>query len=429
MNLLRVSLVVGLLACGGAGLWGDASLHRPSPQAGARAAHSPGAAIQAAPSRPLTPPRAGEDRRSGRAAPQVPPTAPPVATLRWVEPTALDRGLAALLPDNRAVSLVVGVSGPGGADVDPTLGRFTWRLASGRGRLIPFNDGTECRFLPEAGSAEATVVEVRFSLAEAPQRGRLIPPVSAEHLDAEGRLFGFELGHWPDPQDAAHLRALGGYEWVRLHPAAYRPPQWFYPVTRANKEWPISRHVRLGDFAMDHPWFSLGMPQWVAIDPLLVAKLEDLADLLHGAGIAFERFTFIYGFRSPAYNLGRIERDQDETLKSPFSMHMYGRAADILIDTDGDLRLDDLDRDGQITVRDAAVLMHYVNELDRRYRAQGDPRVGGAGLYDHHDFFERPVQSPYVHVDVRGYLAEDGTLIRWPARWPDSGEPIRWGQL
>jgi hypothetical protein len=80
-------------------------------------------------------------------------------------------------------------------------------------------------------------------------------------------------------------------------------------------------------------------------------------------------------------------------------------------------------------VRDTIPLIHCVNILDRRYRTQKIPLYGGAGIYDHHDFWERPVQSPYVHTDVRGFLDEDGTLIRWPRTWPDTGELISWGKL
>ncbi|MBN1475832.1 hypothetical protein JXA47_03670, partial [Candidatus Sumerlaeota bacterium] len=235
---------------------------------------------------------------------------------------------------------------------------------------------------------------------------------------------------YPNAHDLEYLQTLeGDYEWVHANADRFEVPLWFYPVTEESRDWWISPHLRLGEFVLDHTWFSLGMPQWVAIEPRLVSKLEDLAALMHGSGFEFDHFTLIYGFRPPSYNLGRIERDAEETLKSPFSQHMYGQAADLIIDTDGDLRLDDLNGDGEVTVRDAAVIMSFINALDRHYRTEGDPRVGGAGIYDHHDFFERPILSPYAHLDVRGFLRENGTLYRWPANWPDTGEPIRWGEM
>jgi hypothetical protein len=373
--------------------------------------------------------------------------------LEWRSPDALAQGYAALLPSNRATVLSVRVVDEV-TNRDPDLvaipdeEEFVWRLESGEGLLTPRGDGSRCRLLPQASLGEPLVVSVtltrtyhdpgrrlfkREQTHTATLRGRIVAPISADHMDARGRIEGFQIGEYPDPYDQQLLESLGGaYDWVREHADRYDPPQWFYPVTGASRDWAISKHVRLGDFILDAPHLSLGMPQCAAIDPLLLAKLEELAEEMHDAGHAFDHWSFIYGFRSPNYNLGRIEQDQEDSLKSPFSQHMLGRAADIIVDTDGDGILDDLDGDGEITVRDAAVIMHHVNVIDRRHRATGNPRMGGAGLYAEHDYFERAAaigQSPYVHVDVRGFTRDDGTLFRWPSIWPDSGEPIRWSEL
>ena len=185
----------------------------------------------------------------------------------------------------------------------------------------------------------------------------------------------------------------------------------------------------LGDYAMDYPWYSLGYPQYVALDWTLLRKYEDLIELMHSSGVEFSKFRLIYGFRSPVYNHTAMQRDGEVTLKTWFSMHQYGRAMDMIIDEDGDLVLDDLNGDGFHDVDDAVEVMKYVNVLDRRYREQGRiEMVGGAGLYYDHDFFERPVQSPYVHMDVRGYLAEGNILVRWPANWR-SGPQIDWSEI
>jgi hypothetical protein len=169
------------------------------------------------------------------------------------------------------------------------------------------------------------------------------------------------------------------------------------------------------------------MPQYIALDYNLIRKLEDLIDLMNADGFAIERFTIVYPFRSPYYNLTSIEEDGQETLKAPFSMHQYGKALDIVLDQDGDLVIDDLNQDGQIDIHDPEVIMHYVNLLDRKYREEKDPRLGGAGLYTHTDFHERK-QTPYIHFDVRGFTSPNGNLVRWPSHWPD-GTPIRWGQI
>lgn len=368
--------------------------------------------------------------------------------LRWVRPEELAEGYAALLPNNRGVSLRVEVDDRvreqfPNLQADESLDEYEWRLSTGEGRLWPRLDGSRCRFLPQVSTDEPIVIIVRLTRTYTDRRrgqpdrtattslmGRIIAPISGEHLDGAGFLRGFEIGVYPDVHNPQLFEELGpGYEWVQANPDRYATPDWFYPVTRESLDWPISEHLRLGEFILHRPWFSLGMPQWFALDLGLISKMEDLAALMHDAGYEFDHFTLIYGYRSPSYNLGRIERDNEETLKSPFSQHMYGRAADFIIDTDGDLRLDDLDGDGDVDVRDAGIILHFVNVLDRRYRNLGDPRVGGAGVYDHNDFFERPVQSPYAHLDVRGFLRDNGTLYRWPGTWHDTREPINWGAM
>jgi hypothetical protein len=376
----------------------------------------------------------------------------PPLTLHWTRPAALAEGFAALLPSNRAEILDVEVDDRvrethPRLQADTLRDVFRWRLESGDAQLTPLRNGSRCRLFPRASAEKPIVVSVRMTrtyveparpFRRARERqftatvtGRIVAPVSGERLSAQGWLEGFEIGRYPNPRDPVLLAGLGGtYNWVQLHAARFEPPPWFHSVTRQSRGWPISEHIRLGDFTIDERYFTLGMPQWVAIDPLLISKLEELAAEMHRAGHAFAHWSFIYGFRSPSYNARRREIDGRDSLKSPFSQHMFGRAADIIIDTDGDGILDDLDGDGAVTVRDAAVIMRFVNALDRRLRAVGDPRVGGAGLYGAHDFFERADhvgQTPYVHVDVRGFVHEDGTLFRWPSRWPDTGEPIPWG--
>lgn len=420
-----------------------------------------GLSVPATP-RPSTPASAGPlpvgPPPPAAAPPDLPPVGPPYVppplpapggqtnlpgelALTWTAPPALVENCAVLMPSDAPVTLAVA---PAGGLVTGTRSDvYEWSLTSGDGQLVPSADGMSCRFTPGQITAQAPVV-VTVRLVRTDQGtgqreitgtllARLVAPASAAQI-VQGALQGYPLGEWPDPTDRAHLATLeGDYTWIIDYAHHYQRPAWFYPVTEESRHWPISRHLELGDFALDARYLpGVTFPQWVAIDPMLVSKLEDLAGLMHRDGHRFDRFDVIYGFRSPAYNLGRIAIDGDESLKTPFSQHMYGRACDFMIDADGNGILDDLNGDGQITVRDAAVIMHYINVLDRQYRSQGDPRVGGAGLYDHHDFFERAAvlgQSPYTHIDVRGFLTSGGTLFRWPTEWPDTGERILWGRI
>ena len=77
---------------------------------------------------------------------------------------------------------------------------------------------------------------------------------------------------------------------------------------------------------------------------------------------------------------------------------MYGGAADIYVDADGNGSMDDLDGDGRVTVRDAGWLAGLAARVESAY-----PEVtGGIGIYR-----ATAAHGPFVHVDVRGT----------PARW------------
>ena len=258
---------------------------------------------------------------------------------------------------------------------------------------------------------------------------KFLPPLSSIMLTG-GRIDGYEIGLYPDPADPTlGERYKIESRWHELHPERYQVPEFFYKVDAENRDLRISPHISLGQFAIDYPWGSLGMPQYVALDMNLVQKLEDLIEIMEiEGGHKITALTPIYGYRPPAFNLGTIESNPDTNLKVPFSMHQYGRALDFIIDEDGDLVMDDLNGDGLHDMHDAAEIMHWVNILDRKYRAQKRwSMVGGAGLYDHHDFTGR-LQTPYIHVDTRGFLRENGTLVRWPRQWPDGSE-IKWGEM
>lgn len=269
------------------------------------------------------------------------------------------------------------------------------------------------------------------------QTFKILSPEVVMTLD-KGHLKGYELGEYLDPLDhGARARYDITTKWPLLHPERYQLPRDFYRVEADWKDYRISEHLRLGDWVTDYPWYSLGMPQYVALDLNLVRKLEDLVALMESDGYSFSRIVPIYGFRSPAFNLGTALDRPDYNLKMPFSMHQYGRAIDMIFDEDGDLMMDDLNEDGVIDIHDAAVVMHYVNQLDREYRQAGRfEMVGGAGIYTDHDFYERPVQSPYIHVDTRGFLDTNGQLVRWVSgheahdegKWPD-GTTVRFGSI
>ena len=233
----------------------------------------------------------------------------------------------------------------------------------------------------------------------------------------DGLVEGFPVGLYPDPTDPTDLRKINKSSAARIrnHADKYMPPKYFFKVTPETYKLKIYKEYTLGDFDLDPRFMDLEYPRYIAIHPYILEKLDVLEQLMEADGHTISKFNIIYGYRSPAYNIGSFKSDGDMSLKEPFSTHMYGRAVDFIVDEDNDLVMDDLNGDGQITVADAIRLKEYVDRLDRRLRDEGSDRVGGAGYYIHHDYWERGeyAQSPYVHMDVRGFTSETGTLIRW----------------
>lgn len=255
-----------------------------------------------------------------------------------------------------------------------------------------------------------------------------LAPASSLRM-VNGIIDGYDVGQYLDPN---HPPPDADSEMVKRNIARYQVPSVFYKIEATSKSLRVSPHLTLGHFVIDYPWGSLGMPQYIALDINLIRKLEDLISLMNGDGHHITGLTAIYGFRCPSFNQSTIDKFPDSNLKARFSMHQYGRALDFIIDENKDLVMDDLNGDGRFDVYDAGVVMHYVNLLDRKYREEHRwELVGGAGLYERHDFVGR-VQTPYIHVDTRGFLSASGELIRWkepaPPNWPD-GTPIRWSKI
>jgi uncharacterized protein YcbK (DUF882 family) len=98
------------------------------------------------------------------------------------------------------------------------------------------------------------------------------------------------------------------------------------------------------------------------------------------------------GFRTPQYN----SRGGNTAGRASLSRHMYGDAADVFIDNDGNGWMDDLNGDGKVTIKDSEVIQAAVDRVEREH----PNLVGGAGVY-----VATSGHGPFIHVDVRGYRA------------------------
>jgi uncharacterized protein YcbK (DUF882 family) len=168
---------------------------------------------------------------------------------------------------------------------------------------------------------------------------------------------------------------IGWYLAERLG-AGYDRPAGFVEVRPEMLGISITKHLKLADF-VTHDDQREVWPKYVALNPRLLDKLElvfsDLGSRVR-PGLVVDMHS---GFRSPSHN-SQVENAARD------SRHMYGDAADLAVDADGD---------GRITMTDELLVMLAVERVEER----NPDLVGGLGLYT-----SRRFRTPYVHIDARG---------------------------
>jgi len=193
-----------------------------------------------------------------------------------------------------------------------------------------------------------------------------------------GRIGLYYLGRWPYEK--------GGTP----RSAAYANPSGFVEVTRENRKTPVSEHFRLGDF-LTKDQFEV-WPKYMLLDARLLDKLELTIAELKARGVEVRHVQVMSGFRTPGYNEG----GGNTAGRADLSRHMYGDAADVFVDNDGNGAMDDISGDGRVDTRDAEVIRDAAQKVEARYPAL----VGGIGVYQ-----ACCGHGPFTHVDVRGYRA------------------------
>ncbi|MDT0630930.1 D-Ala-D-Ala carboxypeptidase family metallohydrolase [Rubrivirga litoralis] len=193
---------------------------------------------------------------------------------------------------------------------------------------------------------------------------------------ATDRIGAYEIGDYQD-------EPMGG-------DSAYDEPLGFVAVTAETRDVPVSPNFTLGDFLAKQ---ASGWPKYVALSPHLLIKMERLLAAVNEAGVPARDLTVMSGYRTPAYNaaIGNT---------TVYSRHLYGDAADVFVDEDGDGRMDDLNGDGVVDQADAewlAALADGVEAVPHNARL-----VGGVGIYG-----PAPHRGPFVHLDTRG------SRVRW----------------
>lgn len=229
---------------------------------------------------------------------------------------------------------------------------------------------------------------------QAPAEPGLYPLRSVDELTGESVLLNmFVLTPYDPQQKTLNGFQIGTYEAEPLRgDPAYTRPAGFIELTAENAEVHLSPHFKLRQFRCKQVAEGT-YPQYLIIDEKLLLKLEMILEEVNRRGIEASTLHVMSAFRTPYYN----KSIGNTTI---YSRHLYGDAADIFVDTDGDGVMDDLDEDGQITRADAEFLADIVEDLAQEERYE--PFKGGLGIYG-----PAPHRGPFIHVDVRGT----------PARW------------
>jgi hypothetical protein len=179
---------------------------------------------------------------------------------------------------------------------------------------------------------------------------------------------------------------VDGYE-IGAYPPGASPPG-LVRVDEGMLDLPLSPHFRLRPFL---PKQEGGFPKYLVLSTRLLLALEAITAALPSP--AHGQLAVMSGYRTPYYHaaIGNT---------TTTSRHLFGEAADVYVDRDGDGRMDDLDADGQVADADARLLYGWIDALSAQ--PSFAPFTGGLSLYP-----TAPHRGPFVHVDVRGQ----------PVRW------------
>lgn len=238
---------------------------------------------------------------------------------------------------------------------------------------------------------EGTIVSLekgawRFTAPE--QSGLHTLEVINPATEASVRLQAFVLTPWAHQGETLDGYRIGTYRERALRGLeTYERPGGFIQVTEENKDALVSPHFRLEQFLCKQTDQS---PQFMLVRTRLLERLERILAGVNEMGHRVSTLNIMSGYRTPYYN-----RSIGNTTE--YSRHLYGDAADIFVDANGDNEMDDLNGDGRVTEADARLLAKLV---DDKASAERDQFPGGMGIYG-----PASHRGPFVHVDLRGYQA------------------------
>jgi hypothetical protein len=189
-------------------------------------------------------------------------------------------------------------------------------------------------------------------------------------------LDGVQMEVYPPPLDSSPI---------------YQNPNAFIKVSADMLGMPVSPNCVLGQVIT---LMNNIFPKFIVLRERLLLKLEVLLERLNEQGLAAGSLAIVSGYLSPAYN------DRIQSLEH--SRHIYGGAATLIIDSDGNGLMNDLNGDSKVDQIDDQVPFDIIDQL---YSKSGKQYLQD-GLYL---YANAPDHGPMVMIDARGFRKRWGT--------------------
>lgn len=273
---------------------------------------------------------------------------------------------------------------------------WQWTVSEGRVqapepgtiRWFPPPEGGLCTFQVSLAQASA-IGEGEAQRAAASAEFGLLAPAAFDR-NGDGRIGQSIVGIYPN-ENAENAPAV-----VARNRRTYAPPAAFYRLDAQSAQLELAPGFTLG--ALNPEVLPAEGDRYVAMKAEVGALAVAVAGSLADGGMPAGSLKILRGYVSPQER-ARLQR-MGITL-AEFTRFQYGDCVALIVDRNGDFRMDDLNADGSINRADAAVL------ADRVEVAMGTiGKQGGIGVCS---AFEGPnhIGTPYVQTDLRGWL------VRW----------------
>lgn len=180
---------------------------------------------------------------------------------------------------------------------------------------------------------------------------------------------------------------IGNYPEIPLNKKKhYAKPEGFIEINKSLLEVKLTPHFKIKQFVTNQ---CKKLPQYIVIKESLLLKLEYFLQEVNKKGYYADTFGIVSLYRTPYLNK-KIGNN------TGLSRHLFGDAADIYIDNNGNNWMDDLNKDGKIDLLDANVLFDLALEFDKK--SEYRQLQGGLGSYRGNG-----LRGPFIHIDTRGF--------------------------